>query len=261
MTKTELLEIIGSGENSGVEFKRDEIENRVLAKELVAFSNLSGGMVLLGVDDNRAVCGLTRRDDHPSASAPGGRGYGRLEEWVMQTGRDKIRPELIPYLEILRDVAPGLDVAVVRVEPGWAVHHLCTTSISRLYPGGFDKPRNEPGRTGTPLSATGRVPVGDSAISGSSLKDLDLRRLRDYFGRIHQQLPPVDDENALDPLARHTELMVVTRGDEVAVTVTRNAPFRRQSNRFLPRLASTPPLTRAWKRTTPRRSAWHCEAR
>ena len=124
MTKTELLRIIGSGENSGVEFKRDEIENRVLAKELVAFSNLSGGMVLLGVDDNGAVCGLTRRDDHPSASAPGGRGYGRLEEWVMQTGRDKIRPELIPYLEILRDVAPGLDVAVVRVEPGWAVHHL-----------------------------------------------------------------------------------------------------------------------------------------
>ena len=49
MTKTELLEIISNGENSGVEFKRDVLQNYDLAKELVAFSNLRGGMVLLGV--------------------------------------------------------------------------------------------------------------------------------------------------------------------------------------------------------------------
>ena len=36
MTRTELLELISNGENSGVEFKRDTIENRALAKELVA---------------------------------------------------------------------------------------------------------------------------------------------------------------------------------------------------------------------------------
>ncbi len=46
-TRTELLEQINNGENSGVEFKRDVIDNRALAKELVAFSNLSGGVVLL----------------------------------------------------------------------------------------------------------------------------------------------------------------------------------------------------------------------
>ena len=34
-TRTELLEIINNGENSGVEFKRDVIENHALAKELV----------------------------------------------------------------------------------------------------------------------------------------------------------------------------------------------------------------------------------
>ena len=51
MTRTELLEIINNGENSGVEFKRDTLQNHDLAKELVAFSNLGGGMVLLGVED------------------------------------------------------------------------------------------------------------------------------------------------------------------------------------------------------------------
>lgn len=58
MTRTELLELIKNGENSGVEFKRDTIENRALAKELVAFANLQGGRVLLGVDDDGSVVGI-----------------------------------------------------------------------------------------------------------------------------------------------------------------------------------------------------------
>src|SRR5713101_7409251 len=67
-TRTQLLEIIANGESSGVEFKRDVIVNHQLARELVAFSNLTGGMVLLGVDDDGSLSGLTRTD---------------LEEWVM----------------------------------------------------------------------------------------------------------------------------------------------------------------------------------
>jgi ATP-dependent DNA helicase RecG len=50
VTRTDLLEIITNLENSGVEFKRDEVANYDLAKELVAFSNFEGGMVLLGVE-------------------------------------------------------------------------------------------------------------------------------------------------------------------------------------------------------------------
>ena len=48
-------------------------------------SNDSAGIaVLLGVEDNRTISGLTR---------------DRLEEWVMNTCRDKIRPDIIPYFE------------------------------------------------------------------------------------------------------------------------------------------------------------------
>jgi ATP-dependent DNA helicase RecG len=60
MTKTELLELIRNGENSGVEFKRDTLQNFDLAKELVAFSNSNGGCVLLGIDDDGSIAGLTR---------------------------------------------------------------------------------------------------------------------------------------------------------------------------------------------------------
>jgi ATP-dependent DNA helicase RecG len=57
MNRTQLDELIHNGENSGVEFKRDVLQNHDLAKELVAFSNLAGGMVLLGVDDDGTIIG------------------------------------------------------------------------------------------------------------------------------------------------------------------------------------------------------------
>jgi predicted HTH transcriptional regulator len=78
MTKTELLEIIKNGENSGIEYKRDTIKNHTLARELVAFANLDGGRIFLGIEDDGTVSGITRSN---------------IEEWVMTTCRDKIRPE------------------------------------------------------------------------------------------------------------------------------------------------------------------------
>ena len=76
MLKTELLEIIANRENSGVEFKRDDIRPEQLAKEIVAMLNFQGGRVLLGVEDDGSISGLQRENS---------------EEWVMNVLRDKIR--------------------------------------------------------------------------------------------------------------------------------------------------------------------------
>lgn len=83
ITRTELLELIKNGESSGTEFKRDTLDNRALAKEIVAFANHSGGGILLGVDDDGSITGITRPD---------------LQEWVMNACRDKIRLEIIHFV-------------------------------------------------------------------------------------------------------------------------------------------------------------------
>ena len=77
MNRTELFDLIRNGENSTLEFKRDDIQNHALAKELVAFLNLEGGTVLLGVEDDGSISGTTRN---------------RLEEWVSELCRVKINP-------------------------------------------------------------------------------------------------------------------------------------------------------------------------
>ena len=94
MTKTDLHEMVASGENSGVEFTRHVTDDHALAKHLIAFANLDGGRVLLGVDDDGSIRGLSRRDPpaRDDDDDTGRRTYRGLEEWIAQACRDKIRP-------------------------------------------------------------------------------------------------------------------------------------------------------------------------
>ena len=200
MTKTEFLELIANNENSGVECKDDATTDlRKLAKELVAFANLQGGRVLLGVDDNGNVLGLTRCDPPIQADAEDGerRTYQRLEEWVMQACRDKIRPEIVPYFEVIRDVVPGKDVAVVQVERGWDVHHVWHNQRRTYYVRvGSTSREASPEELARLFQQRGTLRPELRPVSGTSTSDLDRRRLRDYFDQIRGQDAPPSSPSA-----------------------------------------------------------------
>ena len=102
MLKKELLEIITNGENSGVEFKRDDVRPEQLAKEIVALVNFQGGRILLGVEDNGAISGLQRPD---------------TEEWVMNVAADKVHPLVLPFYEEV-DTGEAGRVAVLAFPQG-----------------------------------------------------------------------------------------------------------------------------------------------
>ena len=48
MNKGELKEILENSENSGIEFKRDDILPQQLAKEIFTLANFQGGKILFG---------------------------------------------------------------------------------------------------------------------------------------------------------------------------------------------------------------------
>lgn len=215
-TRTELLEIISNRENSGVEFKRDDLQNHTLAKELVAFSNLEGGMVLLGVEDDGSITGLAREN---------------LEEWVMTVCRDKIRPAIIPFFEVIRDAEPGKDVAIVRVERGFDVHSLWHNNRNTYYIRVGSQTREPtPQELSRLFQQRGTFRADLRPVSGATLKDLDRRRLKDYFGRIRQQDVPEDkDEAGWQALLINTEIMI-----EEGVSLSGMLLFGKLPNRFLP---------------------------
>ena len=208
--------MIANGENSGIEFKRDVLQNHELARELVAFSNLEGGMVLLGVDDDGTVAGLTRN---------------RLEEWVMTACRDKIRPGIIPYFETIRDVRPGADVAVARVPRGVDVHSQWHNNRNTYYIRvGTQSREPTPQELSRLFQQRGTFRADLRPVSGSKIADLDRRRLKDYFERVRQQDVPADDDGeGWRTLLVNTEVMV-----EEGVTLSGMLLFGRAPNRFLP---------------------------
>ena len=62
MKRKELLAIVALGEDSRRQFKADVTNPDSLAADLVAFSNSSGGVILVGVADNGTVRGLSPED-------------------------------------------------------------------------------------------------------------------------------------------------------------------------------------------------------
>ena len=215
-TRTELLEIVANGENSGVEFKRDDLQPQDLAKELVAFSNLDGGTVLLGVEDDGTFSGLTRR---------------KLEEWVMNVCRDKIRPGVIPFFEVIRDAGGKNDVAIVRVPPGRDVHALWHNHSSRyLIRVGTQSREASSEEHARLFQQRGSLRAELRPVSGATLADLDGKRLKNYLAHVRQQEVPVnDDEAAWLSLLINTEII-----SEEGVTVVGMLLFGKSPDRFLP---------------------------
>lgn len=218
LTRTGLLEIVHNGENSGVEFKRDDIQNQDFARELVAIANLEGGVLLLGVEDDGTISGITRPAD-------------KLEAWVMNACRDKIRPGLIPFYEVIRDVEPGKDVAVVRVSRGLDVHTLWHNNKNAYFIRvGTQSREPSPEELGRLFQQRGNFRAELRPVSGVKFSDLDLRRLKDYFAHVRRQDVPDDaDEAGWATLLFNTEIMV-----EDGITVSGVLLFGRTPNRFLP---------------------------
>ena len=221
MYRTELLELIRNGENSRVEFKRDSLRNYDLAKALVGFLNLEGGMVLLGVEDDGRISGTTR---------------DQLEEWTIGVGRDKIDPPVIPDLARLRDVDPGRDVLAVRVtsgpdKPYARVHDGRRTYYVRVGPTTREASREELERM---YQASGRVQYGIKPVPGASLVSLDLRRLRDYLRNVLGGEAPEDDDGiGWMRLLSNLELMTTSAGQYVA-TIDGLILFGQNPTRYIP---------------------------
>ena len=181
MTKSELLELIANGENSGVEFKRDDLRPEQLAKEAVALANFQGGRILLGVDDDGTITGIQRDD---------------LEHWVMDAvfGR-AVHPMILPFYEEVR-VNDQLRVAVISISQGTTKpyvvrHHGREDIYIRIGSTSQLASREQQAR----LFATGGMLHAELLpVSGSTLHDLSRERLADYLATMvmDKKLPTTD---------------------------------------------------------------------
>ena len=223
MNRSQLLELLLNGENSGLEFKRDDIQPQRLAGEIVALLNLEGGHILLGIEDDATASGLTREPKE-------------AEEWVMQIARDHIQPAVIPYWETL-EWEEGNVVGIVslpadapdkpyKVKSGasWVTRIRVGTTTR-------DASREEEERL---YQQSGRLRYGLKPVLGTTPLDLDIRRLRDYFVRVRGENSfPVNHADELERLLLNLELVSTSAG-YASATVDGLLLFGENLDRFLP---------------------------
>ena len=198
MDRITLQELLREGENARVEFKRDDIRPEQLAREMVALLNARGGHIVLGVEDDGTVAGLTR-------------GAQKAEEWVMETGRMHVQPSTAPVWNVvnwdedalvgvisLRMYAPDKPYKARRgsawvtlVRTGSTVRDATNREELRLY------------------QQSGQLKYDRNPVIGSSWQNLDRVRLENYFRVVRgQSCPASDDREAWTRLLVNTGLLV-----------------------------------------------------
>lgn len=228
MTKTELLELIRNGENSGVEFKRDDVHADSLAKEVTALLNLEGGQILLGVEDDGTVTGLTRT-------------LSDAELWVMNACRENVKPAVIPYWETVPwDATHVVGVITLPADspdkPYKGKRGSAWVTFVRVGTTSREATREEEARL---YQASGMMRYDLKAVSGTTLRDLDLRRLENYLRDVlGQACPASDDTQAWEEVLLNLDFLLVDRA-HVMTTVGGLLLFGNNPKRFLPQSGIT----------------------
>lgn len=202
MNRTQLADLIHNGENSGVEFKRDDVTPQRLAKEMAGLLNLEGGHILLGVEDDGSVSGLTR--DHE-----------KTEEWVMEAARTHLRPAAIPFWQTFAwDDARTVGIVSVPADAPDKPYKYRRGSawVTQIRAGTTSRDATDEEEARLYMQS-GRFQYDRKPVPGASLQDFDMRRLLNYFRDMRRQAcPPSHDQEAWTRLLVNTELMYVDRG-------------------------------------------------
>lgn len=200
MDINDLYELIANGENSYVEFKNEKVSPNDLAAEIVAFANFEGGIIIIGVEDDGSISGVTSED---------------IEEYLMNVCINNVVPGLIPIFEKFTT-----DEGVV---------------VTLTIPKGVSKPYSVNGRYYIRVGSTKRIATRDelmrlfqesgilhydiSPVYGSGIKDLNLEKVRDYFLKYNSfDLFEENEETIIniltnaDIMAKHENQSVCTVG-------------------------------------------------
>ncbi len=106
MDVAELKTLISEGENFKIEFKRQFSSVEKIAKELIAFANTKGGMILFGVDDDGTIYGV------PSEKSE--------IDLIREAAKDYCEPPIDPIVQVIELNRKDVVVAIVeesRIKP------------------------------------------------------------------------------------------------------------------------------------------------
>jgi ATP-dependent DNA helicase RecG len=215
MKEEKLIELINSGEGPQVEFKEMVPASNNLASEIVAFANTDGGTIILGVNDKGRIVGLQFE--------------GNLEEYLMNVCRTNCLPSIIPsyYLEVIDQKR----VAALCIPRG-ADRPYRTNRDHYYIRVGTSKRRASKEELLRLFQRAGLAQYDLFPVPKSTIKDIDIDIVKEYFQLIYQQKLEELKISMID-LLKNLEILTDYEGAEVG-SVVGLLLFGKTPQRYLP---------------------------
>lgn len=167
MEAIELIEIISRGEDSRTQFKQNVTNAESVAADLAAFSNSKGGRILMGVDDQGTVVGLSPSD------------VRRINQLVSNTATNCVRPSINPTTENIS--AGGALVMVVTVQEGISKPYADNNGVFWVKSGSDKRKVTSREEIQRMLQSADLVHADEVPVEGTTSGDVDLEHFRAFF--------------------------------------------------------------------------------
>lgn len=215
MDERNLFEIIVNGENSYIEFKEEDIRAKELAEEIVAFANSEGGIILIGVSDNGDIKGV--KSD-------------KIEETVMNICRNNCIPYIVPDFEGVE--VNGKKVAIVNIPKGMNKPYYTADHKYYIRVGTTKRiaSREELLRL---FEGTGSLHFDISPVESTTIKDLNLDIIRDYFMKYNTFDLFEESDNTVRRILVNADILKEVEGKTVC-TVGGLLIFGKEPEKYLP---------------------------
>ncbi|GHU16579.1 transcriptional regulator [Spirochaetia bacterium] len=175
----DLQQLIIIGEDSRRQFKRDFTNADSLAAEMVAFANGNGGTILIGINDNATIAGLSVDD------------VRRLNQLISNVASQNVRPAINPTTQNI--VTDKGTVIVLTIPNGTNKPYQDKDGVFWVKSGADKRKATASEEIKRMFTHNESLHADEQAVFGTSIDDLDLEYFTRYF-----------DENYKTPLNKQS---------------------------------------------------------
>ncbi len=167
MTLIELQKILARGEDSQYQFKQNITNADSLAAEMVAMVNAIGGKIIIGVNDNGEITGLSSKD------------IRRLNQLISNVASDFVKPPLTPLSLLI----------VISVPEGLNKPYLDKSGVMWIKSGADKRRVTSREEMQRLFQAAGLIHADGVPVQETSQVDLDRWTFQDYYENRYHERP------------------------------------------------------------------------
>ena len=202
MEALKLFELIKQGEDSTCQFKKNVTNTDSLAADMVAFSNGLGGKMLIGVNDDGSIAGLSDDD------------IRRLNQLISNTASQNVQPAINPLTKnIITD--NGL-VMLIDIPSGINKPYQDKNGVFWVKSGADKRKATSREEIQRLFQKSNLLHADEMPVVGTTITDLDIDYFKDFFQK--RFVKSLDEESL--PLPKILENMNLMKDDSLTISST-----------------------------------------